>query len=232
LVDFKNNEIEILVFVEAYDEHFSNTVKTKTSYIADDIVDNSKFILMYRQTPDKQKTLLEINRINEFEILNLMMKKYSQFIIGMLLGLIVGFFLGKMMVTTNQVVQSFPNATKNYATSEKKLSNKSTFHEDSNTENNYSANDEIPEKVYTVLKYIKEHHEAPEGYVGGREFKNRENQLPMFTNDHEKIKYQEWDINPKIEGQNRGKERLVIGDDERNWFTNNHYKTFTQIKNK
>jgi inward rectifier potassium channel len=70
LDDFKNNEIEILVFVEAYDEHFSNTVKTKTSYVANDIVDNAKFIPMYRQTPDKQKTLLEINRINEFKILN------------------------------------------------------------------------------------------------------------------------------------------------------------------
>lgn len=66
--DFKNNEIEILAFVETYDEHFSNTVKTKTSYVANDIVDNAKFIPMYRQTPDKQKTLLEINRINEFKI--------------------------------------------------------------------------------------------------------------------------------------------------------------------
>lgn len=66
--DFKNNEIEILVFVETYDEHFSNTVKTKTSYVVNDIIDNAKFIPMNRQTPDKQKTLLEINRINEFKI--------------------------------------------------------------------------------------------------------------------------------------------------------------------
>jgi ribonuclease T1 len=161
-----------------------------------------------------------------------MMKKYSQFIIGLLVGLSIGFFLGKMIVPTNQSVQSFPNSTTKYVSSEKKSSAKSTFHEDSNIENNYSANDEIPEKVYTVLKFIKEHQEAPEGYVGGREFKNRENQLPMYTNDQEKIQYQEWDVNPKIEGQNRGKERLVTGDDERNWYTNNHYKTFTQIKNK
>lgn len=161
-----------------------------------------------------------------------MMKKYSQFIIGLLVGLSLGFFLGKMMVPPNQGVQSNSNSTTKYASSDNKSSTKSTFHEDTNTENNYSANDEIPEKVYAVLKFIKEHHEAPAGYVGGREFKNRENQLPMYTNDHEKIKYQEWDVNPKIEGQNRGKERLVTGDDERNWYTNNHYKTFTQIKNK
>lgn len=68
--DFKNNEIEVLVFVEAYDEHFSNLVKTKTSYSFDDIVDNAKFIPMFRQSPDKQKTLLEINRINEYKILD------------------------------------------------------------------------------------------------------------------------------------------------------------------
>lgn len=54
----------------------------------------------------------------------------------------------------------------------------------------------------------------------------------MKTNNQEKIKYQEWDVNPKIEGRNRGVERLVTGNDDRAWYTKNHYKTFTQLKNK
>src|SRR5438105_2745764 len=36
----------------------------------------------------------------------------------------------------------------------------------------------VPEKVGKVLKYIDEHHEAPPGYEGGREFHNAEGLLP------------------------------------------------------
>jgi ribonuclease T1 len=71
---------------------------------------------------------------------------------------------------------------------------------------------------------------APEGYVGGRTFQNRERKLPMNDADGNKIIYQEWDINPKINGVNRGKQRLVTGSDGRNWYTGNHYVSFIQMK--
>ena len=41
------------------------------------------------------------------------------------------------------------------------------------------AKDSIPQKVYTVLKYVEANHKPMDGYVGGREFKNREKMLPI-----------------------------------------------------
>lgn len=92
------------------------------------------------------------------------------------------------------------------------------------------ANNRIPEKVYRVLQYVKENGEAMPGYVGGRTFQNRERRLAIKDNVGKKIKYQEWDVNPKKGGVNRGAERLVTGSDNRAWYTNNHYQTFVEVK--
>jgi len=91
-------------------------------------------------------------------------------------------------------------------------------------------NPNVPQKAIVVLKYIKEHQEAPEGYVGGRTFGNYENQLPKIDASGNKIKYREWDIHPKVEGKNRGAQRVVTGSDGRAWFTADHYNTFIEIK--
>jgi ribonuclease T1 len=77
---------------------------------------------------------------------------------------------------------------------------------------------------------IKQHNQAMDDYVGGRVFSNRENILPKRDDAGNKIEYQEWDVNPKIRGENRGAERLCTGSDGRSWYTDDHYKTFTQIK--
>jgi ribonuclease T1 len=90
--------------------------------------------------------------------------------------------------------------------------------------------DQIPSKVYDILKYVNTFHEPKEGYVGGRKFHNYENKLPKVSPDGKKIYYQEWDVNPKRNRINRGKERLVTGDDHSAWYTNNHYQSFIQIK--
>jgi ribonuclease T1 len=89
---------------------------------------------------------------------------------------------------------------------------------------------DIPQKVYEVLKYVKKHGEAPRGYVGGREFKNREHQLDSRSRSGSMIHYREWDVNPKQEGHNRGRERLVTGDDDRAWYSDDHYATFREVK--
>lgn len=88
----------------------------------------------------------------------------------------------------------------------------------------------IPQKVYQTLDYIRKNNRAPEGYVGGRHFGNYENHLPKKTASGNTIDYKEYDVNPKVEGKNRGTQRLVIGDDGRAWYTNNHYKSFIEIK--
>ena len=89
---------------------------------------------------------------------------------------------------------------------------------------------QIPAKVYTVLAYVLKNHIAPAGYVGGRVFTNVEKVLPVNNASGKKINYQEWDVNPHVNGVNRGTERLCTGDDKRYWYTNDHYQTFVEIK--
>lgn len=89
---------------------------------------------------------------------------------------------------------------------------------------------DIPNEVYIVLDYVRTHHQAMKGYVGGREFKNREKKLPIFDSNHIKIEYQEWDIYPKINRVNRGTHRLITGNDYSAYYTNDHYNTFKKIE--
>lgn len=88
----------------------------------------------------------------------------------------------------------------------------------------------IPPKVHEVLNYIWKHHKAPEGHVGGKRFGNFEKLLPQRDADGKIIHYREWDVNPKVNGRNRGAERLVTGNDQSAWYTRNHYKSFIQIR--
>jgi ribonuclease T1 len=93
-----------------------------------------------------------------------------------------------------------------------------------------ASNTSIPAKVFKVLEYIKKNNEAPSGYVGGRNFQNRERVLATKDVNGSKIKYQEWDVNPKKQGKNRGAERLVTGSDGRAWYTEDHYQSFVEVK--
>jgi len=120
-----------------------------------------------------------------------------------------------------------------------KLSNKTIEVEDI-VENEYSKNspsskknkrskqtessDKIPSYVIEVLAYIEKNDEAPDGYVGGREFKNREKRLPL------EFSYREWDVHPKKKGKNRGAERLVTSNKGAAYYTRDHYRTFAKIK--
>ncbi|GAC1421153.1 MAG: hypothetical protein NVS1B13_05480 [Flavisolibacter sp.] len=69
--DLKLTKAEILVYLKAYDEGFSNTVMARTSYTADEIVEGAKFKPMYRPSADGSSTVLHIDHLNEFEIIAL-----------------------------------------------------------------------------------------------------------------------------------------------------------------
>lgn len=92
-----------------------------------------------------------------------------------------------------------------------------------------NANPEVPPYAMETLSYILQNHKAPEGYVGGRTFENREKRLPVRLPNGTKITYREWDVFPKQRGQNRGPERLVTGSDNSAWYTKNHYQSFIKI---
>ncbi len=93
----------------------------------------------------------------------------------------------------------------------------------------YQRNTSIPKKVYEVLNYVRANDEAMQGYVGGRTFQNREKRLSITDESGKKIRYQEWDVNPKERGRNRGAERLITSDTKA-FYTSDHYKTFQEIR--
>lgn len=88
----------------------------------------------------------------------------------------------------------------------------------------------VPTHAMDVLSFVRDHGQAPDGFVGGRTFQNREKQLPQKTAAGQKISYREWDVHEKIPGQNRGAERLVTGSDGSAWYTKDHYQTFLRIE--
>jgi ribonuclease T1 len=61
------------------------------------------------------------------------------------------------------------------------------------------------------------------GYVGGREFHNRERRLPAG-------RYREYDVQRRVPGQARGPDRLVIDQTTgRAYYTGDHYRTFVPL---
>jgi len=70
--DMVNAKIEALVFVKAFDEVFSNTVVQRFSYIASEVVWGAKFKLMYHADTKNGITVLDLNRLNEHEKIELL----------------------------------------------------------------------------------------------------------------------------------------------------------------
>lgn len=64
--DFANIEGEILVYVKAFDDLFSTTVATSTSYTFDEIIYGAKFTMMYAENEENTTTILHLDKINSF----------------------------------------------------------------------------------------------------------------------------------------------------------------------
>jgi len=69
--DFKNINIEIIVHVRAFDEVFSNTVVQRSSYVSREIIYGAKFTTMYYPSKENLTTILDLDKINEYEKVNL-----------------------------------------------------------------------------------------------------------------------------------------------------------------
>ncbi len=64
--DFKNVQGEILVFVKAFDDMFSNTVVARSSYTFKEIVYGGKFLPMYHRNSTANTTELDLKKLNSF----------------------------------------------------------------------------------------------------------------------------------------------------------------------
>ena len=69
--EIRNTNIEVLVFVKAFDEVFSNTVVERTSYISEEIIWGAKFKMMYHPSQDKTTTILDLSNLNEFDVVEI-----------------------------------------------------------------------------------------------------------------------------------------------------------------
>lgn len=69
--DFKKIHGEILVFITTFDDMFSNTVAARTSYTFDEVMYGAKFETMYNRSKDNSKTILHLDKLNSYELVNL-----------------------------------------------------------------------------------------------------------------------------------------------------------------
>ncbi|RXR22509.1 ion channel [Flavobacterium stagni] len=65
--DFENTVGELIVFLKMFDDMYSNTVMKRTSYTFDEIVYGARFLPMFTRDVNQQKTILQIDKLNAIE---------------------------------------------------------------------------------------------------------------------------------------------------------------------
>jgi len=65
--DFTAISGEIFVFIKTFDDMFSTVVASSSSYTFDEVVYGGKFKPMYTRSGDNAKTILDLDKLNEFE---------------------------------------------------------------------------------------------------------------------------------------------------------------------
>ncbi len=69
--DLAAAQAELLIFVQGFDESFSNTVISRASYGHEDFVYGAKFKPMFHPNEDNTKTILHIDRLDDYELADL-----------------------------------------------------------------------------------------------------------------------------------------------------------------
>jgi len=64
--DFKNTIGEIIVYIKAFDDMFSNTVVTRSSYTFKEIIPGAKFVMMYYRNGENNKTVLDLAKLGTY----------------------------------------------------------------------------------------------------------------------------------------------------------------------
>ncbi|MBD0331830.1 MAG: Inward rectifier potassium channel Irk [Chitinophagaceae bacterium] len=69
--DLKKANAQLMVYIKAFDEVFSNTVVARTSYTANEIVEGAKFKQMYYPSSSGTATILNIDALNDYELVDI-----------------------------------------------------------------------------------------------------------------------------------------------------------------
>jgi len=65
--ELRDGEIELMVTVKAFDDHFSNAVQQRTSYIHHELVYGAKFLPMFRRDENGHRMEVMMNMLNAYE---------------------------------------------------------------------------------------------------------------------------------------------------------------------
>ena len=69
--DIANTDLEIMVFLKGFDQVFSNNVVTRTSYVNSEIIWGGRFNMMFKPSEDMNKTIIQIDKLNDFDLIEL-----------------------------------------------------------------------------------------------------------------------------------------------------------------
>lgn len=69
--DIENSQIEILVFIQGFDESFSNTVISRSSYTYEDFIYGARFAPMFHPNENNTSTILHLDKLDEYITENL-----------------------------------------------------------------------------------------------------------------------------------------------------------------
>lgn len=64
--DMRNADVELYVLIRGFDDVYSNIVLQRTSYTFNEIKFNARFVPMYKESDDKNTTIVELHKLNEF----------------------------------------------------------------------------------------------------------------------------------------------------------------------
>jgi inward rectifier potassium channel len=65
--DLVRMKAEVICFLQAFDDTFSNTVVARTSYLAEEIVFGGRFVHMYHRTEDGMRTMLDVGKLGVYD---------------------------------------------------------------------------------------------------------------------------------------------------------------------
>lgn len=65
--DFLTQKGEVIIYLKAFDEMYSNTVAIRSSYLFNEIIYGAKYIQMFEHSSDRAKTILHLDRLNAYK---------------------------------------------------------------------------------------------------------------------------------------------------------------------
>ena len=69
--DFADSRLELIINIKAFDDHFSNTVQQRSSYMHQELIYGARFLPMFERPEDGTSTILKLDKINAFERVDL-----------------------------------------------------------------------------------------------------------------------------------------------------------------